>query len=77
MVFLSDSLVHFKRTLKYLKEYLDINDLEINTKKTEAVIFQKGRHSHASKLPSLLYNNDGIKIVKNYSYLGVLSNWYI
>ena len=71
MVFLADNFIILKRIIKGLEEYFLENELEINVRKTMAVLFQKGGFANVKKLPSLLYKGEKIEFVKGYTYLGV------
>lgn len=56
--------------LKILKDYCDKNLLNINTTKTQVVIFRKnGRNPKSS--PSFYYGQDKIETAKKYTYLGI------
>lgn len=49
-----------------------INNLEINIKKTQIVIFRRGGNCHDNKLGPFLYGDkEKIDIVSRYNYLGV------
>lgn len=71
MVFMADSYINFKKIIRVLEEYFDLNKLTVNIKKTKAILFQKGGSSSIKRLPPLLYKNDVIEFIKEYVYLGV------
>ena len=78
-----DDAVVFAKSPEVLQSML--NDIEtyctqwglkINTKKTKAMIFEKGRHSHFD----FYLNNTKLKLVTSFKYLGIHffknGNWY-
>lgn len=71
MVFVSDSLVYLRKIVKYLEEYFQLNELEVNVQKTKIILFQKGGHGHKSRISPIYYRNREIEFEKQYLYLGV------
>lgn len=69
IVFTALSIEEMNRILDLLKEYCESNDLTVNTEKTNLVIFKKGGRNF--KNLQFRFGNSEIKIVKNYTYLGV------
>ena len=59
-----------------IKTYCTQWGLKINTKKTKAMIFEKGRHSHFD----FYLNNTKLELVTSFKYLGIHffknGNWY-
>ena len=63
-------------TLEYdIESYCTLWDLNINTAKTQAMIFEKGRHTHYD----FYLNNVKFEIVTSFKYLGMYffknGNW--
>ena len=48
-----------------------INSLEVNIKKTNIIIFQKGGFKAKDKLSKFFFNGKPIEFAKTYTYLGV------
>lgn len=74
MVFMADTPVWLRRIIKHLEEYFQLNGLEVNIKKTNIVVFQKGGFAHKAKLSKFLFNGKPIEFAKTYTYLGVTFN---
>lgn len=70
IVIFSHSPVDMNKQLNILKSYCDDNLLNINTSKTQVVIFGKnGRRP--KNIPTFRYGQDQIDLVRRYTYLGI------
>ena len=62
--------------LNDIENYCNLWGLKINTQKTKAMVFEKGRHTHQD----FYINNTLIEIVESFKYLGITffknGNWY-
>lgn len=68
-VALTASPVHLRKIIKGVESYCFINGLQVNTSKTQIMHFRRG--GIATK-EVFKYENETLKIVKTYMYLGVL-----
>ena len=71
-VILAESEQDLQRALDSLSEYCQLWDLTVNLDKTKVVIF-----SQRSKTPKkpFMYNGQEVKVVEDYTYLGVIFNY--
>uniref|UniRef100_A0ABD2WGY5 Reverse transcriptase domain-containing protein n=1 Tax=Trichogramma kaykai TaxID=54128 RepID=A0ABD2WGY5_9HYME len=58
-----------KRTLKALESYCLLNKITVNIRKTNIIIFKKGRASKEN--PKLYFQKKELEIVNKYTYLGI------
>lgn len=66
---LADSCIALKEIIEHLKEYCELNRLEINIETTKVVLFQKG--GYRKKSAPVPYGNDKIEFANIYNYLGI------
>ena len=71
-VIMAESEVDLQRALDALSEYCNLWDLTVNLEKTNVVIFSQGRRT--AKKP-FMYNGKEVKVVDEYTYLGVIFNY--
>ena len=66
----------FLREIRKIENYCQLWDLKINTNKTKAMIFEKGRRTHYD----FYINNTALELVDSFKYLGITlfknGNWY-
>ena len=70
IILFSETADGLQRGFDILADYCNIWKLKVNVNKTKVMVFRKG-----GMLPKNLhfyYNNEGIEIVKQFSYLGVV-----
>ena len=72
LIILANSQVVMRRKLSLLKEYCNLNNLNINGNKTKIVIFQKGAHFRNKDLNPFMLGDREIKVVSEYKYLRVI-----
>lgn len=70
LVILGYSPGDVQKKLDLLKNYCDINELEVNTTKTKILVFHKGRAKRIRH--PFLYNGSPIEIVNKFNYLGTI-----
>lgn len=68
-VILSTSEIDMKRKLEVLEDYIDLNKLTVNLKKTKIMIFSRGGGSRGSE-NVFQFKNERVEISKKYVYLG-------
>ena len=71
-VLLAESAEELQNALDALEAYCKTWDLTVNLDKTNVVIFSRGR---ITKHPKFLYNKGEVKVVDQYTYLGVIFNY--
>ena len=69
LIMMADDVIELQRKLDILEKYCDKNKLEVNTAKTQVMVFQKA--GPMKKLRTLRYNGTPLRVVSNYTYLGV------
>ena len=72
IVLLSTNAPELQEKIDILKSYLEYNDLKINLKKTNLVVFRNGKSRKPN--PMMFWGNDRIEEAKSYKYLGVEFN---
>ena len=65
-VILSDNVIDMQRRLDALERYCRMNDLEINVRKTEMIIFLRGG---IRKILASTFNRQNVEVAFNYTYL--------
>ena len=58
--------------MKRLESYCDENDLIINVKKTQIMIFHKGSLSADDKIDDFYLYGKSVSVVKVFKYLGII-----
>ena len=71
-VIMAESEEDLQRALDALSQYCKLWDLTVNLDKTKVVIFSRGRRT--AKKP-FMYNGKEVKVVDDYTYLGVIFNY--
>ena len=69
IVIIARSAAEMQAILDRLLNYCILNKLRVSTRKTKVVIFKKGGRNLQNI--NFYYGNEEIKIVKEYTYLGV------
>ena len=70
LTILAADIVDLQNKLATLAKYCKIKKLEVNTKKTEIVIFKKS--GRPKRLRTVKFKNIPLKVVKSYTYLGII-----
>ena len=71
LVITVDSSHMMLRVLRSLQRYCEINQLNVNIKKTKIVIFRKGGGKISKKIPTFYYCGKIVDLVDKYEYLGI------
>ena len=71
-VLLAESAEELQKSLDALAAYCKTWDLTVNLDKTNVVIFSRGK---ITRHPTFLYNEGEVKVVDQYTYLGVIFNY--
>ncbi|KAI5738855.1 hypothetical protein M8J77_011974 [Diaphorina citri] len=69
LVLMGHSKIDLQKKINALKEYCDLNDLEVNTQKTKIVVFRKKGRLAAQDI--FYYNGQQLEVVPDFVYLGV------
>ena len=71
-IILAESVNQLQCALNAVKDYCDINYLNVNLTKTKVIIFSRGK---IRNLPEFFYGEEKVEIVDDYVYLGVTINY--
>ena len=71
-ILLSESVEDLQEMLHTLENYCEQWQLTVNTSKTKAVVFSRGK---IKNLPTLTFKNQPLEVQYDYTYLGILFNY--